>query len=281
MLSGCGGGTYGNAGGESGGGNGFDKGREITVISREDGSGTRGAFIELFGVEVKDADGNKTDMTTKEAVIANRTDVMLTNVANDPYAIGYVSLGSLNSSVKGLQIDGTTPSADNIKNGTYTISRPFNIVTKGSPAGLAKDFIDFIMSAEGQDVISDGYIPVDEAAPSFNGTLPGGKLVVAGSSSVTPIMEKLVEAYQGINNAADIQIQMSDSTTGINSAIEGICDIGMASRDLKDSEQEQLTGLTIAIDGIAVIVNNDNPLDGLGAETVREIFTGEITSWDF
>jgi len=286
-FAGCGGGS-GNGGSDddSGDSSGGDSGsvvddREISVISREDGSGTRGAFIELFGIQVKDEAGNNKDMTTKEAIIANKTDVMLTNVANDPYAIGYVSLGSLNNSVKGLKIGGTVPSAENIKNGSYTISRPFNIAVKGQPSGLAKEFIDFILSAEGQDVISNGYIAIDESAAPYSGTAPGGKIVIAGSSSVTPIMEKLAEAYQNlINSDADIQIQMSDSTTGMNSAIENICDIGMASRDLKDSELEQLTGITIAMDGIAVIVNNANPKDNLDVETVRAIFTGEITTWN-
>jgi len=265
ILSGCGGG---------GGGD------EVTVISREDGSGTRGAFIELTGIEEKDADGNKKDMTTKEAVIANRTDVMITNVANDPNAIGYVSLGSLNSSVKAVNINGVKPNAANIKNGSYVISRPFNIATKGAPGELAGDFIDFIMSAEGQEIVSNGYIAVDESAAPFDGKKPAGKLVIAGSSSVSPVMEKLAEAYMEMNSGADIQIQTSDSTTGVNSAIEGIADIGMASRDLKESELAELSGLAIAVDGIAVIVNKGNSLENLELETVRQLFTGEITTWE-
>ena len=268
-LSGCGGGS----GSE-------DTAMEVTVVSREDGSGTRGAFIELLGIEVREDDSSRKDMTTKDAIIAQRTDVMLTNVANDPYAIGYVSLGSLNDSVKALKIEGVEATPGNIKNGTYAISRPFNIATKGQPKGLARDFIDFIMSADGQSIVSNGYIAIDENAPAFESENPSGKLVIAGSSSVAPVMEKLIEAYMLINTDADLQMQMSDSTTGMNSAIEGICDIGMASRDLKDSELAELTGLEIALDGIAVIVSNDNPLNDIDKETVRQIFTGEVTSWE-
>ena len=285
MLAGCGGGTYGSKDADDGqpqpqAGQAFDSSREITVVSREDGSGTRSAFIELLGIEVKDADGNKKDMTTKEAVTAGRTDIMLTNVANDPYAIGYVSMGSLDSSVKALSINGVMPNAGNVKTGAYIVSRPFNIATKGEPAGLAKDFIDFVMSAEGQDIISNGYIKINESAPAYDGNKPGGRLVIAGSSSVSPIMEKLTEAYMEINGGADLQIQTSDSTTGMNSTMEGICDIGMASRDLKDTELETLAGLTIAMDGIAVIVNNANPLADISSDAVRQIFTGETTTWE-
>ena len=278
-AAGCGGGSGG--GGTSGGNEpAFNTAREITVISREDGSGTRGAFVELVGIEERDSAGNRRDMTTREAVIANRTDVMLANVANDPYSIGYVSLGSLNNSVKGVNINGIEPSAANIKSGAYAIARPFNIATKGAPSGLAKDFIDFIMSYEGQTVVANSYIAVDEEAAPFDGETPAGKLVIAGSSSVSPVMERLAEAYMVINPDADIQIQTSDSTTGVNSTIEGIADIGMASRDLRESELAELNGLTIAVDGIAVIVNNENPLGNLDTETVRQIFIGEKTTWE-
>lgn len=250
------------------------------MVSREDGSGTRGAFIELFGVEVKDADGNKKDMTTKEAVIANKTGVMMTNIANDPYAIGYISLGSLDDTVKALDIDGVKADTDNVKNGSYKISRPFMIATKGQPAGLAKDFVDFILSREGQGIVAaGGYIAINDNAPAYVGGKPSGKITVGGSSSVTPIMEKLQEAYIAINPAAIIEIQLSDSTNGMNGAMDGTFDIGMASRELKDSEKEQLTDLAIALDGIAVIVNLDNPLSGIAAEQVRAIFSGETGTW--
>ncbi|MCL2495846.1 MAG: substrate-binding domain-containing protein [Clostridiales bacterium] len=261
--------------------NNFKVASEITVVSREDGSGTRGAFIELFGVEVKDADGNKKDMTTKEAVIANKTGVMMTNIANDPYAIGYISLGSLDNTVKALDIDGVKASTDNVKNGSYKISRPFMIATKGQPAGLAKDFVDFILSKEGQEIVAaGGYIAIDDNAPAYAGNKPSGKITVGGSSSVTPIMEKLQEAYLALNPAAVIEIQLSDSTNGMNGAMDGTFDIGMASRELKDSEKEQLADLAIALDGIAVIVNLENPLAGVAGEQVRGIFTGEIDKWN-
>lgn len=257
----------------------FDADREITVVSREDGSGTRGAFIELFGIEQKDASGNKVDTTTEEAIIANKTDVMLTNVSGDKYAVGYVSLGSLNDNVKALSIDGAEASAENVKNGSYKISRPFNIATKSDISDVAQDFIDFIMSAEGQEVASDGYIAINDSAEPYAGSKPAGKIVVAGSSSVSPLMEKLKEAYIAVNTNAEIEIQTNDSTSGMNGAIEGTCDIGMASRELKDSEAAELTSTAICLDGIAVIVNPENPTNELTSDTVKDIFTGTITSW--
>lgn len=257
----------------------FDPSAMIHVVSREDGSGTRGAFIELMGIEKKNDDGTKKDMTTKEANIVNKTDVMLMTVASDEAAIGYVSLGSLNETVKAVQIEGVVASAENIKNGTYAVSRPFQIATKGDPEGLAKDFIDFILSKEGQAIIANGYIMINEEAPNFNGELPEGKIVVAGSSSVTPVMEKLQEAYLALNSNATIEIQMSDSTSGMTGAIDGTCDIGMASRGLKESEKEQLQDIAIAMDGIAVIVNPANTIESLTTEQVRAIFTGEVEIW--
>lgn len=257
----------------------FDPSKTIRVVSREDGSGTRSAFIELFGIEVKGADGSKKDLTTKEAVIAKQTDVMMTNIAGDKYAVGYISLGSINKTVKAIQIDGVDPAAENVQNGTYPVARPFNIATKGEPAGLAKDFIEFILSGDGQAVVAKSYIAVDENAPAYAGSKPAGKIVVAGSSSVTPVMEKLKEAYLEINPNAIIEIQLSDSSAGMTGAIEGTCDIGMASRALKDSELEQLISTQIAWDGIAVIVNNENPVSSLTKEQVRGIFTGELTKW--
>ena len=254
---------------------------EINVISREDGSGTRGAFIELFGIEQKDADGNKVDYTTDEADITNSTSVMMTSVAGNPNAIGYISLGSLNDTVKALNIDGVAASVENIKVGTYTIARPFNIATKAEVSEAAQAFIDFILSAEGQAVVEEnGYIAVVEDAPAYAGSRVEGKVVVAGSSSVTPVMEKLKEAYLAINPNAEIEVQQSDSSTGMNSAIEGVCDIGMASRAVKDSELEAgLVSTTIAMDGIAVIVSNDNAQTDLTADQVRAIYMGEITDW--
>ena len=251
----------------------------ITVVSREDGSGTRGAFIELFGVEEKDADGNKVDNTTEEAEITNNTAVMMSTVAGNVDAIGYISLGSLNDSVKAVKIDGVEATAENIKSGEYKVSRPFNIATNGEVSDVAQDFIDYILSPEGQAVVEEnGYIAVDST--EAESTQPEGKVVVAGSSSVTPVMEKLKEAYVEVNPNAEIEIQQSDSTTGMTSAIDGICDIGMASRDLKDEELEAgLTATTIANDGIAIIVNNDNPTDDLTTDQVKSIYVGEVTTW--
>ena len=264
----------------SGGGNaGFDLKKEISVVSREDGSGTRGAFIELFSVEQKNDDGTRKDMTTKEAVIAKQTDVMMTNIVNDQYAIGYISLGSLNDTVKAVKIDSVIPSSENVKNGTYQIARPFNIATKTDLSETAQDFIDFILSAEGQAVIAKSYIAIDEGAPGYSGSKPSGKIVVSGSSSVAPIMEKLKEAYLAVNTNATIEIQQSDSSAGISDALSGISDIGMASRDLKDSELEQLISTQIALDGIAVIINKDNTTENLTKDQVKAIFTGEILAW--
>ena len=259
----------------------FDASEYVNVLSREDGSGTRGAFIELFGIEEKDADGNKVDNTTEEAIITNSTSVMLTSVASDEYAIGYVSLGSLDDTVKAVSIDGAEATVENIKNGTYTIARPFNIATKGEVSDVAQDFINYIMSAEGQAVITEaGYIGSDDAA-AFESNGATGKVTVSGSSSVTPVMEKLKEAYLAVNAGAEIQIQESDSTTGMTDAAAGTSDIGMASRELKDSETEQgLTATTIAMDGIAVIVNLDNPTTNLTSDQVKGVYVGDVTSWD-
>lgn len=252
----------------------------ITVVSREDGSGTRGAFIELFGVEVKNDAGEKMDMTTEDAEITNSTSVMMTTIAGNTEAIGYISLGSLNDTVKSIKIDGVDATVDNIKSGTYKISRPFNIATGATVSETAQDFINFIMSAEGQKVVEDsGYIS-EGSAGAYEAAGVTGKIVVAGSSSVTPVMEKLKEAYAVLNPDVTIEVQQSDSTTGVTATLEGVCDIGMASRELKDSELEKgITGTVIAIDGLAVIVNKESPVEELSSETVKGIYTGEITDW--
>ena len=258
---------------------GFDKVHAISVISREDGSGTRGAFIELFGIEVKGDDGSRKDMTTKEAVIAKQTDVMITNITNDKYAIGYVSLGSLNDTVASVNIDGVAASQANVMNGSYPIVRPFNIATKGEASGLAQDFVEFILSTEGQEIIGKSYIAsVDDAVP-YSGTKPSGSLMIAGSSSVAPIMEKLVEAYAVVNPQASMQLQASDSSGGLIALREGICDIAMSSRALSASESEDLVGIQIALDGIAVIVNKENPAQSLSKDQVKSIFTGTAVAW--
>ena len=258
----------------------WDSSNDITIVSREDGSGTRGAFIELFGIEEK-KDGEKVDMTTDDAQITNSTSVMLTTVAGDDYAIGYVSLGSLNDTVKALKIDGEEATEQNIKDGKYKICRPFNIATKkGADNEVAKDFIAYIMSKEGQQVISDnGYIG-DDSAEAYAGSKPSGKAVVGGPSSVSPVMEKLIEAYKKVNTGAEIELQTTDSTTGMTSAIDGSYDIGMASRELQDEEKDKLDSQVIATDGIAVIVNKNNTTDELSSDQVKTIYTGDATTWD-
>lgn len=252
----------------------------ISVVSREDGSGTRGAFIELFGIEEKNEAGEKVDNTTEEAEITNSTSVMMTTIAGNPEAIGYISLGSLNDTVKAVKIDGAEPTVENIKSGSYKIARPFNIAVKDGVSDTAADFIKYIMSDEGQKVVEDsGYISQgNDGAYQASGL--SGKVVVAGSSSVTPVMEKLKEAYTALNPNVVIEVQQSDSTTGMTSVVEGVCDIGMASRELKDSELEAgLQPTVIAMDGIAVIVNQESPVEELTSENVKAIFTGEATDW--
>ena len=258
----------------------WNKNSSINVLSREDGSGTRGAFIELFGVEKKNAQGKKVDYTTDEASITNSTAVMLTTVAGNKYAIGYVSLGSLSSSVKSVKIDGVSATVDNINNGSYKIARPFNVAVRNNLSNAAQDFLNYILSSDGQDIIAaNKYIKVP-ATNSYNASGISGKIVVAGSSSVSPVMEKLIEAYKALNPSVQIELQTSDSTTGVINAIDGTCDIGMASRALKDSEKEKgVREVTIAIDGIAVIINNDNPVESLKKSDVEGIFTGKINSW--
>ena len=258
----------------------FDASRSIDVISREDGSGTRGAFIELTGVQQK-IDDKKVDMTTEDAQITNNTAVMLTTVAGDAQAIGYVSLGSLDDSVKAVKIEGVEATAENVANGSYKVARPFNIAYKQDTLSeLGKDFIAYIMSAEGQAIVNaNGYVGSADAA-AYAGTAPAGKLVIAGSSSVSPVMEKLAESYMALNTQAQLEIQTSDSTTGMTAAMDGTCEIGMASRELKESEAAELTSLAIAMDGIAVIVSNENPLDEMTVAQIAAIYTGEVTHWN-
>lgn len=272
-LTGCGG-----SGKNSGS---FDSAEAIHVLTREDGSGTRGAFIELFGIEQKNEAGEKIDYTADSAAVTNSTSVMMTTVAGDLYAIGYISLGSLNDTIKAVPIDGADATVENIKSGAYKIARPFNIATKDGLSGEAQDFIDFIMSADGQTIIEDnGYISVSDAG-AYTGKIDSGKIILSGSSSVTPVMEKLKEGYLERNPGVTIEIQQSDSSTGMADAIDGTCDIGMASRELKDSETEKgLTATVIAMDGITVIVNNESPVNALSSEQVKEIFTGNAVFWD-
>lgn len=274
----------GSSGGASAGGASSDASAPsgpISVYAREDGSGTRGAFIELFGIEQKDASGQKVDLTIPSAAITNSTAVMMTSVASDPNAIGYLSLGSLDDAVRALSIDGAEPTAANVKSGVYQIARPFNIVMTEDASPAARDLAAFIMSAEGQAIVEEnGYVSVAEG-DSYVPSGMEGKVVVAGSSSVTPVMEKLAEAYRAANPGMTVEVQQSDSTTGVNMALEGTCDIGMASRDLKDEEKGAGAQATvIAQDGIAVIVSQESSIDDLSTEQVMEIYTGAITNWD-
>lgn len=256
----------------------FDTSKTISVVTREEGSGTRDAFTELTGVLVKDGD-NKTDNTTTSAVTINSTEAVITNVKDNEAAIGYISLGSLNDTVKALKTGGVEATADNVKSGDYAVSRPFNIAYKGELSDVAQDFVDYIMSSDGQKIVSDnGYVTVSENA-AYSGKKPSGKISVAGSSSVSPVMEKLAEAYQKVNTNAKVEIQTSDSSAGMQSAMGGTCDIGMASRELKDEEKSALKVETIAKDGIAVIVNNANTCDDLTLDQVKSIYTGETTVW--
>lgn len=257
----------------------FDTSKSISVVTREEGSGTRDAFVELTGVLVKDGD-TKTDNTTKSAVTVNGTEAVITNIKGNDYAIGYISLGSLNDNVKAVKIEDVEATAENVKSGEYKISRPFNIAYKEDGLNeLAQDFVDYILSSDGQAVVTDnGYVAVSENG-AYEGTKPEGKITVAGSSSVSPVMEKLIEAYQAINTGATIELQTTDSSAGMQSAIEGTADIGMASRDLKDEEATELTSTRIAQDGIAVIVNKNNTVDTLTMDEVKSIYTGESTVW--
>lgn len=258
----------------------FDTSKDITVVTREEGSGTRGAFVELTGVEQKNSDGKKIDMTTEEAIVQSSTQNVITAVNGDTYAIGYVSLGSLNKDVKAVKVDGAEATVDTVKSGEYKVQRPFNIATKDDVSDAAKDFISYIMSSEGQAIIEDnGYIKVDDAAAAYAATDAKGEVKISGSSSVTPVMEKLKEAYEKVNSNITITINQSDSSTGMKDATEGISDIGMASRDLKDSELETLKNTVIAKDGIAIVVNNASPIENLTSDQIMKIYTGEITTW--
>ena len=267
-LAGCG-----NSGGSDS--SSKDKG-SITVISREEGSGTRDAFTELTGVLQDDV-----DKTVDTAEISNSTSVVLQSVADNPNAIGYVSLGSLDDSVKSVKVDGVEASVDTVKSGDYKLQRPFNIVTKGKLKELPQDFVNYIMSKEGQQIIEkEGYISEAKNAKSYKASGLKGTVTLAGSTSVAPVMEVLADNYKKLNSGVDIEIQQTGSGAGIQSTIEGVCDIGMASRALEDSEtKEGLDSQQIALDGIAVIVNNDNSVSELTTDQIMKIFTGETTDW--
>lgn len=249
----------------------------VTVISREEGSGTRDAFTELMDI----VDEDKNDLTVETAEITNSTSVMMSTVAGNVNAIGYVSLGSLSNDVKALSLDGVAPSTDTVKNGSYKLQRPFNIAyIDGKLNDVAKDFISFIMSKEGAKVVdAEGYISIDTNS-SYTSTGMSGVVTLAGSTSVAPLMNVLADEYKKLNPDVKIEIQESGSSAGIQSAIEGAVDIAMSSRDLKDDEATKLKSEKIALDGIAVIINNNNPCNNITAQQVKQIYIGEIKTWD-
>ena len=265
-------------GGSDDGADGGAKASPISVISREDGSGTRSAFTELMGILVDDV-----DHTTVNAEISQSTSVVVTTVAGNPKAIGYISMGAMSDAVKAMKVDGVEATTENVKAGTYPVSRPFALCTNGQLTDVAADFIDYILSAEGQAIVAaEGYITVDDAAPSYE-TKDGleGRIVLAGSTSVAPVMQVIADSYKALYADVEIEIQQTGSGAGITSTIEKACDIGMSSRALKEEELAQgLTETTIAMDGIAVIVNNANAAEDLTSEQIRQIFTGEVTDWN-
>lgn len=258
----------------------FNPKRQISVISREQGSGTRDAFVELTGILVKE-NGKKKDMTSADALVIDGTQAVMSNVAGNEYAIGYISFGSLNSSVKAVTIEGVAVSVETVREGSYKIARPFNVAYKNTDNLLLNDFLDFIASKQGSAIIEkNGYVSVSENASDYESKEYVGKLVIAGSSSVSPVMEKLKEAYMALNKDVVVEIQTNDSSSGMLAAKEGSCDLGMASRELKDSERSALQSKTIAMDGIAVIANQKNPVKDLKLLEVKSIFTGEAKSWE-
>ncbi len=273
-LAGCG------STGSSSSASGFDTKSNISVITREDGSGTRSAFIELTGVQ-EEKDGTKTDNTLSSAIVQSSTQAVLTGVAGDPTAIGYISLGSLNDTVKAAKIDGVEPTSETVKDGSYKISRPFNIATKDNLSEAAQNFIDYILSKEGQEIVNKDYVEAVDNAEPFAGAKGKGKVKVGGSTSVSPVMEKLAEAYQKVNKDVTVEVNTSDSSTGMSQAAEGTVDIGMASRELKDSETAKgIKGTVIAKDGIAVIVNKSNTVEDIKLDQLKGIYTGSITTWE-
>lgn len=273
-LAGCG------STGSSSSASGFDTKSNISVITREDGSGTRSAFIELTGVQ-EEKDGTKTDNTLSSAIVQSSTQAVLTGVAGDSTAIGYISLGSLNDTVKAAKIDGVEPTSDTVKDGSYKISRPFNIATKDNLSEAAQNFIDYILSKEGQEIVNKDYVEAVDNAEPFAGAKGKGKVKVGGSTSVSPVMEKLAEAYQKVNKDVTVEVNTSDSSTGMSQAAEGTVDIGMASRELKDSETAKgIKGTVIAKDGIAVIVNKSNTVEDIKLDQLKGIYTGSITTWE-
>lgn len=262
----------------------FKRENKINTISREDGSGTRTSFVDLFEITKKDSNNKIIDNIDIKAEITNSTSIMMGKVEGDINAIGYISLGSLNNTVKAVKIDGAEPTKENISNSSYKIARAFNIITKGKPNDVSADFINFIFSTNGHDIVQKaGYVSaVDEDYDFYEYTSKNlsGKLVIGGSSSVAPVMEVLREEYLKLNKNINIDLETSDSTTGVNTVLEGICDIGMTSRSLSESEIEKnIVSLTIAWDGIVLIVNNNNPISELSSQDVKDVYSGKFTHW--
>lgn len=274
VLAACGNGN--SDGGD--GGNGASG--TINVISREDGSGTRGAFTEITGILEKDGD-NETDTTSPDAVIQNSTEGVLSSVAGDVNSIGYISLGSLNDTVKAVKIDGIEPTSETVLSGDYKVSRPFNIAWKGDLAALPADFVQFIHSKQGQEIaVDNGYVEAKLDGADYSASNQSGSISVVGSTSISPLMEKLAEAYKELNPDVQVDITANGSSAGMTAAIEGTADIGMASRELKDEEKAELNSDAIALDGIAVVVNKDNSVEDLTLDQVKEVFQGKTTDWE-
>lgn len=249
---------------------------DFSVVSREEGSGTRGAFIELVGLE-EEVDGAKEDMTTQEAIVQNSTNGVMQTVSQDTEAIGYISLGSLNDTVKAVKIEGVEATEENIVNGTYKISRPFNLAYKEAKLNdLAKDFLKYCLSEDAQALtLKEGYVPLKDTE-KYEPAKVSGTLTVAGSTSVTPLMQKMAEKYQELNPDAKIEIQSTGSSAGIEAVIDGAADIAMASRELKDEEKDKLAVEVIATDGIAVVVNPASKVEDLTMDQLKQIFKGEL-----
>lgn len=254
-----------------------NSGKAITVVSREDGSGTRSAFVELMGV----LDADKKDATVSTAEIIQSTNGVMMSVSGNPDAIGYISLGSLNDTVKAVKVDGVEATADNVKTGKYAVARPFEICYKEDKLDdLSKDFIAFIMSKDGQQIISDNHYIAVEATQSYTASGKKGTISLNGSTSVGPVMEKLAAKYQELNSGVTVQIQQTGSGAGITAVTSDACNIGMSSRALKQEELAKgLSELKIADDGIAVIVNKDSKIDNLTSEQIKKIYLGEIKNW--
>lgn len=258
----------------------FNFDRQINVIARDAGSGTHGAFIEVLGIEVRDADGNTTDHTTVDAEVAPSTSGVITSVAGNTYSIGYISLGSLNDSVTAINVGGVSATAANVQNGSYELFRTFYIAVQENVSDLTQDFINFILSAEGQEIAARSYVPAISNASAYvaAGNL-SGTIVVSGSTSVAPLFERLKEAYEEIHPNVTVEVHSAGTSAGINAAISGLADIGMSSRELRPAELEEVRSITVAYDGLAVIVNNASPITNLTPEQIRSIFVGETTRW--